>query len=50
MEILPYIIIAIVGLIAGIFSGITGGGGAIIMIPAFILAVYLRKWQWQQQK
>ena len=38
MELLPYIIIAIVGLIAGIFSGITGGGGAIIMIPAFILS------------
>lgn len=36
MEILPYVLIAIVGLVSGIFSGITGGGGAIIMIPAFI--------------
>lgn len=38
MELLPYIIIAIVGFISGIFSGITGGGGAIIMIPAYIFA------------
>jgi uncharacterized protein len=36
MEFFPYIVIAIVGLISGIFSGITGGGGALIMIPAFI--------------
>lgn len=38
MEILPYIFIAIVGLVSGIFSGITGGGGAMIMIPAFIFS------------
>jgi uncharacterized protein len=38
MEILPYILIAIVGLVSGIFSGISGGGGAIIMIPAFIFS------------
>lgn len=36
MDVLPYILIAIVGLLSGIFSGITGGGGALIMIPAFI--------------
>lgn len=36
MEFLPYILVAIVGLISGIFSGITGGGGALIMIPAFV--------------
>jgi uncharacterized protein len=38
MEILPYILIAIVGLVSGIFSGITGGGGAMLMIPAYIFA------------
>lgn len=38
MEFLPYIFIAIVGLISGIFSGITGGGGAMILIPAFIFS------------
>ena len=36
MEILPYILIAIVGLLSGIVSGIGGGGGAMLMIPAFI--------------
>jgi uncharacterized membrane protein YfcA len=36
MEILPYILIAIVGLLSGIISGIGGGGGAMLMIPAFI--------------
>lgn len=38
METLPYILIAIVGLVSGIFSGITGGGGAMLMIPAFIFS------------
>ena len=38
MDILPYIFIAIVGLVSGIFSGISGGGGAIIMIPAYIFS------------
>lgn len=38
MEFLPYFLIAIVGLISGIFSGITGGGGALIMIPAFVFS------------
>lgn len=38
MEILPYILIALVGLISGILSGMTGGGGALIMIPAFIFS------------
>lgn len=38
MEILPYIIIAIVGLVSGLFSGVTGGGGAMLMIPAFIFS------------
>jgi len=36
MEILPYILIAIVGFVSGIVSGIGGGGGAMLMIPAFI--------------
>lgn len=36
MEMLPYILIAIVGLVSGIISGIGGGGGAMLMIPAFI--------------
>ncbi|MFZ3010177.1 MAG: sulfite exporter TauE/SafE family protein [Candidatus Microsaccharimonas sp.] len=36
MEILPYIFIAIVGLVSGIVSGMSGGGGAMLMIPALI--------------
>lgn len=36
MEIIPYIVIAIVGFVSGIVSGISGGGGAMLMIPAFI--------------
>lgn len=36
MEFLPYIFIAVVGLIAGILSGMGGGGGGMLMIPAFI--------------
>jgi uncharacterized protein len=36
MEITPYILITAVGLLSGIVSGISGGGGAILMIPAFI--------------
>lgn len=36
MEILPYIFIAIVGLLSGVVSGISGGGGAMLMIPALI--------------
>jgi uncharacterized membrane protein YfcA len=38
MEILPYIFIAFVGVISGALSGISGGGGGMLMIPAFILA------------
>lgn len=38
MEILPYILIAIVGLVSGLLSGMTGGGGALIMIPAFVFS------------
>jgi len=38
MEILPYILIAIVGLVSGTVSGIGGGSGAMLMIPAFIFA------------
>ncbi len=38
MEILPYIFIAMVGFVSGIVSGISGGGGAMLMIPAFIFA------------
>ena len=36
MDILPYIIIAVAGLIAGVFSGIGGGGGGMIMMPVLI--------------
>jgi uncharacterized membrane protein YfcA len=36
MEILPYIFVAIVGFISGIVSGMSGGGGAMLMIPAYI--------------
>lgn len=36
MEIAPYILIAAIGFISGIVSGITGGGGAMLMIPAYI--------------
>ena len=38
MEILPYIFIAIIGLLSGIVSGMSGGGGAMLMIPAFIFS------------
>jgi len=38
MEILPYIFIAAVGLLSGIVSGMSGGGGAMLMIPAFIFS------------
>src|SRR5690606_27060069 len=38
MEILPYIFIATVGLFSGIVSGIGGGGGAMLMIPALIFS------------
>jgi uncharacterized membrane protein YfcA len=36
MEILPYIFIAIVGLVSGLISGISGGGGTLLTIPALI--------------
>jgi len=36
MDFIPYIFIAIVGLLSGILTGISGGGGAILMIPALI--------------
>ena len=36
MDLLPYVFIATVGLISGVVSGIGGGGGAMLMIPAFI--------------
>lgn len=36
MELLPYIFIVIVGFFSGIVSGMSGGGGAMLMIPAFI--------------
>jgi uncharacterized membrane protein YfcA len=38
MEALPYIFIGAVGFVSGIVSGISGGGGAMLMIPAFIFA------------
>lgn len=36
MEILPYIFIAIVGLVSGMISGMSGGGGTLLTIPALI--------------
>lgn len=36
MEFLPYILLSIVGLIAGVLSGIGGGGAGMIMIPTLI--------------
>lgn len=37
MEYIPYVFIGIVGVLSGLLSGISGGGGGMIMIPAFIL-------------
>lgn len=37
MQVLHYVFIAVVGVISGVLSGISGGGGGMIMIPAFIL-------------
>lgn len=36
MEFLPYIVLGVVGLLAGILSGIGGGGAGMIMIPTLI--------------
>lgn len=36
MEIVPYIIFAIVGLLSGLISGIGGGGGTLLSIPTLI--------------
>ena len=38
MDWIPYIFIAVVGLISGVLSGMSGGGGGMLMIPAFIFA------------
>lgn len=38
MEMIPYILIAIVGLVSGIISGMSGGGGTLLTIPALIFA------------
>jgi uncharacterized membrane protein YfcA len=37
MHILSYIVVAIAGLGSGVLSGISGGGGGMLMIPVFIL-------------
>ena len=37
MEVLSYLFIATLGVVAGILSGIGGGGAGTLMIPAFIL-------------
>ncbi len=37
MDFIPYTIIAFIGVLSGIMSGISGGGGGMIMIPAFVL-------------
>lgn len=36
MELLNFIIIAVVGVVSGVLSGISGGGGNMLMIPAYI--------------
>lgn len=36
MEILPYVLIIIVGLVSGVLSGIGGGGGSMLMIPLYV--------------
>jgi uncharacterized membrane protein YfcA len=38
MDIWPYIFIGFAGVASGVISGISGGGGGMLMIPAFILA------------
>lgn len=37
MDIVPYIFIGFAGFFSGILSGMSGGGGGMLMIPAFIL-------------
>lgn len=37
MEIWPFVIVAAGGIISGILSGISGGGGGMLMIPLFIM-------------
>lgn len=37
MDLLPYLLIAATGLLAGTLSGISGGGSNMLMLPAFIL-------------
>jgi hypothetical protein len=36
MDIIPYIFIAVAGFGSGVLSGMSGGGGGMLMIPAFI--------------
>lgn len=38
MDALPYVLIGVAGLVSGVLSGISGGGGGMLMIPVFILA------------
>jgi uncharacterized membrane protein YfcA len=37
MELLPYIVVGVAGVGSGILSGISGGGGGMLMIPIFIM-------------
>lgn len=37
MEILPFVVVGAAGVVSGILSGISGGGGGMLMIPIFIL-------------
>lgn len=37
MEILPFVVVGAAGVISGLLSGISGGGGGMLMIPLFIL-------------
>lgn len=36
MDVLPYVLIAVVGVVSGVLSGISGGGASMLMMPALI--------------
>jgi uncharacterized membrane protein YfcA len=38
MDVLPFVLIGVAGLLSGVLSGVSGGGGGMLMIPVFILA------------
>lgn len=38
MDILPFVLIAVAGFGSGVLSGVSGGGGGMLMVPVFIFA------------